>query len=264
MEEEPSEGADTQRDERRDRQPVKIHRLDERQHQRTDADHQEDAAEVIDAVLAALDALAQKQREHRDADEPDRDVDPEHHRPVHILDEKGADRRPDHGGKPPHGRAEALDARPLGRRVDVADDRDRDQLDRAGADPLERAKQDQHDHRAGKAAQRRADQKDRGPDKEDAFSAVEIGEAAVQRDRHRLGQKLDGKDPAEQVKAAEIADDRRQCGGDDRGFDGRHEDRHQRRREHQAAARHKPGRPHLLNDRLIHAVPRMPSQSRGL
>ena len=193
----------------------------------------------------------EKQREHREADGPDRQIDPEHDRPVHGLDQKRADRRPDDRGKAPHGRHRALDAGPLGRRVDVADDRHRDRLDRAGADALDRAKDDQQLHRAGKPAQRRADQEDRRPDKEHPPAAVYVGEPPVERDRHRHRQKRHREHPAEQVKPAEMADDRRQRGRDDRAFDGRHEDRHQRRHQHQAAARHGDGRTRFLRHRLV-------------
>jgi hypothetical protein len=103
--------------------------------------------------VAALGRFGQQDREHRDRDEPDRQVDPEHQRPMHMLHEKGAERRPDHGGKTEHRRSPALHPGPFGRGIDIADHGHCDGLDRAGAKALDRAIYDQHLGRAGKAAQ---------------------------------------------------------------------------------------------------------------
>ena len=171
---------------------------------------------------------------------------------MHLLDQKRAERRPDNRRKTPHRRARPLDAGPLGRAVDVADDSHRDRLDRPRADTLQRAKRDQERHRSGKAAQGRAGQENDRADKEHALPAVEVSKAAIDRDRHRHRQQRHGKDPAEQLKSAKIADDRRQGGGDDRALDRRHEDRDQRRRSDQLAAGDQDGRPDLLDNRLVH------------
>ena len=89
------------------------------------------------------------------------------------------------------------------------------------------------------------------PIKNTRLPAVYVGEPPIERDRHRHRQKRDREHPAEQVKPAEMADDRRQRGRDDRAFDRRHEDRHQRRQQHQAAARHGDGRTRFLRHRLV-------------
>ena len=44
-------------------------------------------------------------------------------------------------------------------------------------------------HAPGKAAQGRGEQKQPCPSQEDAFATVKIGEASINRDRHRLGQR---------------------------------------------------------------------------
>jgi hypothetical protein len=93
-------------------------------------------------MLAPLDPLGQEHREHRHRQHADRQVDPEHHRPMDVLDQIGAECRPDHRGEAEHRRRPALYPGALGRGVDVADDRHRDRLDRAGAEPLDRAEQD--------------------------------------------------------------------------------------------------------------------------
>ena len=89
------ERGDAQSHQRRKIAAVEAARLHQRQHRRADADDQQDGAEIIDTVPAALDPLGQEDREHRDAGGADRQIDPEHHRPMHVLDQKSAERRPD-------------------------------------------------------------------------------------------------------------------------------------------------------------------------
>ena len=86
-------------------------------------------------------------------------------------------------------------------------------------------------HAPGKAAQGRGEQKQPCPSQEDAFATVKIGEASINRDRHRLGQQIGGKRPAEQAKPAQCGDDGRHRGGDNRALhrchESGHHDRHQ-------------------------------------
>ena len=114
------------------------------------------------------------------------------------------DRRP-----APHGAEQALDLGALGRRVDVADDREGDRLKGPGAEPLDRSKDDQLDHRRGEAAGQRSDDEDDEPEHEDRLSAVHVGELAEEGHRRRCGQEVAGEDPRVLGEAAQLADDRR-------------------------------------------------------
>jgi hypothetical protein len=172
-----------------------------------------------------------------------------------LTQNTSAERRADHRRDAEHARHVALDPRPLGRRVDVADDGAGDRLDGAGADPLHRAKHHQHDHAAGETAQCRADQKNAGADKKDALAAVEVGEPAVDRHGHRHRQQIGREHPAEKAEPAEVADDRRHRGGDDAAFHRRHKRRDQRRRQHHAAARNHDRGPVQLRQGLIQTAP---------
>src|SRR5437867_503200 len=104
-------------------------------------------------MLLHLAALAEKASEHGKADGADREVDPEDKGPARMLDEKGAERRSEDRRHTKDARQVPLDPRPFGRSVDIADDRGGDRLDRAGASPLQGAKEDQWPHRPGQTAQ---------------------------------------------------------------------------------------------------------------
>src|SRR6185312_4392715 len=104
---------------------------------------------------------------------------------------------------------EALDLAPLCRVVDVAQDRGGDRLYRAGTETLQRAEPDQGQHVLGKAAQGRAAEEEPGTDQEDGLAAMNIREAAIDRNADRLGQQVDREHPTEQAEPAEVAKDRK-------------------------------------------------------
>ena len=80
------------------------------------------------------------------------------------------------------GAEEALVLAALGRREQVADDRERDREERAGAEALDAAEQDQLPHvLADRPGQGRADQEERDADHEHRLAAVEVGQLAVER-----------------------------------------------------------------------------------
>src|SRR5436309_1712068 len=85
-----------------------------------------------------------------------------------------------------------------------------------GAESLQRTKRDQLRHVLRDAAERRADEEDHDRDLQQLLAAVQIAELAVERSRHRRGEQIGGDDPGEMLDAAEIANDRRQRGRDDR------------------------------------------------
>ena len=179
--------------------------------------------------------LVIERRQHGEGERADRQVDPEDDRPVGMLDQEGAERRPDDGGEAEDAREEALHPGALGRRVDVADDGVGHRLHGAGTDALQRAEGDQRQHALREAAQRRAHQEHARAHEENALAAVEIGQPPVDRDAHRLRQQIGGEHPAEEMEVAEVGNDRGHRGRHDRGFHGRHEGRHHAGRQDQAA-----------------------------
>ena len=108
-------------------------------------------------------------------------------------------------------------------REQVADDRERDREQRAGADALDAPEQDQLLHVLRQAGQGRADQEDDDADDEHRLAAVEVGQLAPERDADRAGQQVDRDDPDVEVVAVELGDDRGQRRTDDRLVEGAQE-----------------------------------------
>ena len=101
-------------------------------------------------------------------------------------------------------------------REQVADDRERDREQCAGADALDAPEEDEHPHVLAEAGQGRADQEDHDADHEDRLAAVDVGQLAPERDADRAGQQVDGDRPDVVVVATEVGDDGRQRRTDDR------------------------------------------------
>ncbi len=222
------------RRQRRQRQAAALHQY---QHQRRDRHHQQQRAEIVDAAAPMmLRRFRQEGRDHDDRRHADRQVDPEHQLPTHLLDQERAEQWPQHCGDAEHARHQTLHVRAFGRRIDVAEDCDGDRLHAAGAEALQRAEQDQRQQVAGEAAQRGTDQEQAGTGIEHLLASVDIGEPAIDRNAHRLRQQIDREHPRKQIEPAQIGNDRRHRGGNDGALHRRHEGRHHARREHQRAA----------------------------
>jgi hypothetical protein len=185
-------------------------------------------------VPSIIHSLAQAHSQHQRGDEAERQIDPEDRGPAGLIDQERAHHRPEQGRAAEGAGYIDLHARAVGTAIDVADQRHGDRHDGAGAETLQDAKEDQPDHAAGEAAQQRAEEEEGDAEIQDALAAVEIGEAPIERHRHRLGQEISGKNPAEEVEAAERADNARHRRGDDGALDRRHEDGGERRRENPA------------------------------
>src|ERR1700730_14678688 len=177
-----------------------------------------------------------KDRQDRYRHDADRQIDPEHERPMQVLHDEGAEYGSDQRRQPPDARQPALQPRPLGRRIDVADDGGGDRLDGAGAQSLQGAKRDQRHHAGGEAAGGRAEQEYARSDKDHAPAAEQVRQPPVDRGGHRLRQKVGGEHPAEQTEAAELRHDGRHGGGHDGALHGRHEDGHHTARRDQPPA----------------------------
>ena len=137
---------------------------------------------------------------------------------------------PDDRRAAPHGAEQALDLGALGRRVDVADDREGDRLKGPGAQALDRPEDDQLDHRGREAARDRRDDEDDQPEHEDRLAAVHVGELAEQRHRRRCGQEVAREDPRVLGEAAQLADDRRHRRADHARIERREREGRQDRR----------------------------------
>ena len=132
----------------------------------------------------------------------------------------------------PKTRAEqALVLAAFGRREQVADDGERDREERAGAEALDAAEQDQLPHGLAQAGQRRADEEQGDADHQHRPAAEDVGQLAVERHGDRAGQQVDRDDPRVQLVAAEVGDDLGQCRSDDRLVEGAEEQPEQDRAE---------------------------------
>ena len=90
-----------------------------------------------------------------------------------------------------HEAEEALVLAALGGREEVADDRERDREERAGAEALDAAEQHELPHLLAQAGQRRADEEQRDAADQDRLAAVQVGELAVDRHGHGRGEQVD-------------------------------------------------------------------------
>ena len=106
----------------------------------------------------------------------------------------------------------------------------------AAAEPLERAEGDQLGHVLADPAEGRADQEEHDRALEERLSPVLVAELAVERPGHGGGEQVSGHHPGEVVETAEISDDRRERGRDDRLVERGEQQHEHQRREDQADA----------------------------
>ena len=199
------------------------------QHDRRQAAGEQRRARVVDPVLDVRGAGVERDRDHHQRERAERQVDVEDPAPREVVDEEAAEQRADHGRDAEDSAEEALVLAPLARRDDVADDGHRRHDQAAAADPLEGAERDQLAHVLREPAQRRADQEDDDRRLQDDPAAVQVAELPVHRPDDGRGEQVRGDDPGQMLDPAEIADDRRQRGRDDRLVErGQQQDQHQR------------------------------------
>jgi hypothetical protein len=147
-----------------------------------------------------------------------------------VVHEEPADQRAD-DRRDAEDRAErALVLAALPRRHDVADDRLGQHQQAAAADALDRAEGDELAHVPRLAAQGRAGQEDHDRAEEEVLAAVLVAKLAPDLRRRGRGEQVRGHHPGQVRQAAEVVDDRRQRGGDDRLVE-----RGEQQREHERA-----------------------------
>ena len=168
-------------------------------------------ADPVDAALGLRDVLRirDERQRHQKGDDADRNVDVEDQRPARVVDDPAAERRPDR--RSDH-RAHAEDrhrgAAPL-RRKRFEENRLRRRLQRAAADALDDAIEDEHPDRARRAAEERRDREERERDRVERLAPEQRGEPTVERHHDDAGEDVAGRDPGDLVdRRAEVAADR--------------------------------------------------------
>ena len=167
-----------------------------------------------------------RQGDDDERDAADRQVDEEDPAPARVVDDEAADRRPDDRRRGEDRADQALPAAAVARRDDVADHGEREREQPAGADALHRAEDDELGHRRREAAERRAEQEDDDREEEQVLAAVDVAELPVERHGHRRGEHVRREDPRVLRDPAEVADDARERGRDDRLVERGEEERH--------------------------------------
>ncbi len=169
----------------------------------------------------------------------DRHVDVEHPPPGNRLDEESSQQRSGDRGDRKHRAEQAQVATALAGRDDVGDDRLCPDHQPTGADSLHCAERDQLDHRLAEPGQQRPGQEDQDRGEEHGLAPVHVAELAVERRRRSRSQQIGRDDPGQMLEPAEVSDDGRQRGRDDRLVERRQEHPEHQRAEHgrQRAAR---------------------------
>ena len=127
---------------------------------------------------------------------------------------------PDDRRDAPHAGDVPLRLGPLRDRVDVARDGDGHRLDGPRAQALHRAERDQCRHAPREPAEDRPEQEQADAQQDHRLAADGVRQLGVDRDAHRLRQQVHREQPREAGEAAEVRDDRRHRGGQDRRVDG--------------------------------------------
>ena len=161
---------------------------------------------------------------HDHADRAQRQLEVEQHPPIGVVEQIAADHRTERERRD-RCEAERRDhvAAPLGRRR-TEQDGERDRLQRAAAEPLQHAKDDQRaDGRRGAAQQRHeGEQAERG--KVVPLLTEPGGEPAVERHDDHHAERVAGRNPRREVgRGAEVAGDRRDRNVDDRRVEHAHQ-----------------------------------------
>ena len=206
---------------------------DEGEQQRADATDDQRGAEVVDRVLTTLEGHVQHGVDHDQRHDAQRHVDVEDPAPGQVLGEEATEQRSGDAGQAPDAGEVARVAATFARRDDVADDRERQRHQAAGAESLQGPGRDQLPHRLRHPGEHRAGDEHHDREDVDGATSVEVGDLAVQRGRRRRREQVGRDHPGELVEPAQLSDDRRQGGRDDGLVEGS-----EQHAEHQAAEHH--------------------------
>ena len=173
---------------------------------------------------------------HEDDHHGDWHIDPKRPPPGQIVGEVPAQQRPDDRRDTEDRAQDALIAAPFPERDHLADQRAGRDRDSAAADPLQGARSHQHGHRMGQPAGHRSDDEEHHRGLEHPFAAEQIPELADQRGDDRRRQQIAGDNPGLTAGVAQVGDDRRQRGGNDRLVQRREQHAQHDRDEDEVAA----------------------------
>jgi hypothetical protein len=172
--------------------------------------------------LARLARQGQHPADDEQGDEPDRHVEVEDPAPAVdaeqglLAGEAAAEHRAEDAARAEHRHEPPLVATALPRRHEVADDREGERHEAAGAQPLHRAVGRELVDRAGEAAQDRAHEEDDDRGQVERLAAVLVGQLAVERRRDRRGDEVRRRHPRLRGLAVELVRDGAHRRRDDR------------------------------------------------
>ena len=173
-------------------------------------------------------------RDDRERDGADRDVDVEDPVPGELIDEDASEQGTDDARHTEHRTEESLVATAFAGRDDVSDDRLGTDHQPTAPETLKGPERDQLGHAAAEPGERRAAQEDDDRRLEEELAPVLVAELAPQRCRDGRGEQIGDDDPGEVRGAMQVGDDRGQRGRDDRLIERRQEHpEHQRADDHQ-------------------------------
>jgi hypothetical protein len=200
----------------------------ERQHEGDAGEHDQRRADDVEPVRALVARQpAQQRRGDRQRGEPHRDVDPEDHRPVQVVGNEAAERRPAAARGRIGEREIGVVAPALLRRHQVAEHDHAHRREAAAAEPVQHAPEDEHQHVGRQRADQRAREISEDRDAQRELAAVDVGDLAVERHHRGRRQQIGGDQPGQVVDVVELAPDRRQRARQDGLVERAHEGRQQ-------------------------------------
>ena len=186
------------------------------QHDRRQADRQQQRPEPVDDVPGALPAAGQGDGQDAEGGQAERQVDVEDRAPADVRREEAADERPEDRRDAEDGAEEPGVLAALARRDDVPDRRLRGHHEPAAAEALHRAEGDELRHDSASPHSAEPMRNTTSAPCSTSLRPSWSPELAVERRDDGDGQQVGGDDPREVLEPAEVADDRRQRGRDDR------------------------------------------------
>jgi hypothetical protein len=186
------------------------------QQQRHHAGHQGDRAEVVDAPLADHRAnIREREPQHGQCDQPDRQVHVEDPAPAQVVGQVTAQERPDDARQAENTAENALNAAALSRRKDLRDDRKDGRREHTTGQPLQSAKDDELGHVLAETAQGGGQDEHGRAAEQEELAAVHVRQLAGDRHDGRAGEQIGGGDPGVVLKTLQLGDDARHGRADD-------------------------------------------------
>ena len=174
--------------------------------------------------------LGQRAVDDERRNQADRQVQVEDPAPRDGIGDEAADQWPHNRRDAPDAAEHGLHPRPLGQRVDFADDRERERNQPSRAQTLHGAEEHELRHGLRHAGQHRPGEEQRNRREIEPAATVQVGQPAPERDRGGRRQEIGGKDPAVVIEPAEARHHGRHRGADDRGLERGEEDSQQQAR----------------------------------